>query len=126
MTLQLKFEHLEARYALARLARGSALPTWAHEEFGAAIVSAEGITVVCRESAVPDGVDARIGFHCVTIVGAFEIESVGVVAAAVRPLAAAGISVFVYSTLQTDYLLFQETDLERAVQALLKAGHTFS
>lgn len=124
MTLPLQFAHVDASFALALLPPGSPFPEWAAGPFVAIIRSTEGISVICEESAVPAGTKARTGFHCLEIAGTFDIESVGVVSAAVAPLAAAGISVFVYSTWQTDYIFFQRGDLEHAIAALRQAGHT--
>jgi hypothetical protein len=125
MTLRLEFAHLGPSFALALLPLGSPLPAWAASgPFVAVIQSAEGLSVICEERAVPAGTKARYGFHCLEIAGSFDIESVGVVSAAVQPLAAAGISVFVYSTWQTDYIFLPHSSLERAVTALRQAGHT--
>jgi hypothetical protein len=49
---------------------------------------------------------------------------VGVVASLTVPLANAGVSVFVLSTFDTDYVLVKATDLDRAITALRAAGHT--
>ena len=124
VSLRLEFALIDGRFALALLPRGSGFPEWAAGPFVAIIKSAEGISVICEESALPAGTNARTGFNCLEIAGPFDIESVGVVSAAVQPLAAAGISVFVYSTWQTDYLFFQNSDLQRAIGALKQAGHT--
>lgn len=123
VTLQLEFTLLDARFALALLPPRSALPAWARGPFVAILQSAEGISTICEESAVPAGVQAQTGLRCLEIAGAFDVESAGVMSAAVQPLAAAGISVFVYSTWQTDYIFFQHSDLERAIAALSEAGH---
>ena len=121
----LNFRALDGLYALALLPPGSARPDWARGEFTAIIESAEGISVVCSEAAVPAGAKMRGGFRCLEIDGSFDLESVGVVATAVAPLAAAGISVFVYSTWKTDYVLIQEYDFPQATLALKEAGHAF-
>ncbi len=126
MTPRLSFSLLDGRYALAQLPAGSPRPDWVRGQFTAVIESPEGISVVCAETAVPAGVKSRGGFRCLEIGGSFELESVGVVTAAVRPLAAAGVSVFVYSTWQTDYVLIQEYDFPRASMALKEAGHAIS
>jgi hypothetical protein len=52
-----------------------------------------------------------------------EFTMIGVVASLVSPLAEAGVSVFVVSTFDTDYLLVKDHDLERASVALRAAGH---
>jgi hypothetical protein len=46
-----------------------------------------------------------------------------VLAALAAPLAEAGVSIFVISTHDTDYLLIKDEDMERAGVALRKAGH---
>jgi hypothetical protein len=55
--------------------------------------------------------------------GPFELTEVGVLAAITEPLADAGISIFVISTFDTDYLLVQATQLLAAILALETAGH---
>lgn len=123
MTLQLELKLLEGRYALARLPPGSGVPPWMGGRFAVAVFSNRGLTVVSEESAVPQKVTAQRGFRCLQIVGEFAIASVGVVAAAVGPIAAAGISLFVHSTWETDFILVREEDLAQATRALSDAGH---
>jgi hypothetical protein len=125
MTVLLKFRALDRRYALARLPADSPDPAWVAGRFTAVIRSPLGVTVVCEVDALPDGLTERSNFRCIEVIGAFALESIGVVAAAVGPLAAAGISVFAYSTWETDYILVQEGELDRAINALKAAGHTF-
>jgi hypothetical protein len=55
-----------------------------------------------------------------------DFTMIGVVSSLVMPLAEAGISVFVVSTFDTDYLLVKEGDLARATAALRAAGHTLA
>ena len=55
--------------------------------------------------------------------GTMDFSSLGVVASLVTPPAVAGISVFVVSTFDTDFLLVKEADWERATAALRAAGN---
>jgi hypothetical protein len=48
----------------------------------------------------------------------------GILASLAGPLASSGVSIFVVSTYDTDYLMLQERDLDRGVDALARAGHT--
>jgi len=48
---------------------------------------------------------------------------IGIMASLVTPLAEAGVSVFVISTFDTDYLLVKEDDLATAMSALCLVGH---
>ena len=123
MALHLEIRLLDGRFALALLPRGSAIPEPATPPFTAVVHSAEGISVVCREGAVAGAAKSRNGFRCFEVAGQFDLEAVGVVAAVARPLAEASVSLFVYSTWQTDYVLVQENDLDIALAALRQAGH---
>lgn len=114
----------EGLYALARLAPGSDLPTWAQGEFVAMVRSRHGLTIACRQDLVPPGVESEAGFRCFEIVGPFELTSLGVVAAASGALAARGVSLFLFSTWETDFFLVKAAALDLAIDALITAGHT--
>jgi hypothetical protein len=58
--------------------------------------------------------------------GPFDLEAVGVIASLAGPLAEAGVSLFVVSTFDTDYLLVKQETLERVVEVLATAGHTLA
>ena len=123
MTLRLNFVLLQGNFALAHLPPGAATFHWNPGEFAAVLSYREGATVICDTDAVPPDVQSQSGYRCLKVEGTFGLESVGVVAAAVQPLAASGISLFAYSTWETDYILIQHTDLQHALSTLKQAGH---
>jgi hypothetical protein len=53
-----------------------------------------------------------------------DFSMVGVVVSLVTPMAEAGVTVFVISTFDTDFLLVKESDLVKTMAALRAAGHT--
>jgi hypothetical protein len=123
MTRHFQLRLLHERFALARIAHGQAIVVPPGELFAAMIHAPEGVTLACLETAVPDGAESRRGFRCLEVDAVFDLDSVGVVAAITRPLAEAGVSLFVFSTWQTDYILVGQADLEKARAALGRAGH---
>ena len=123
MTLRLELTLCDGSYALARLPPESAIPQWAEGEFTAVLRSRGGLTVCCREDAVPPDVEAERGFRCFEISGPFDLSSVGVIAAASGPLAAKGVSLFLFSTWETDFFLAPADQLDAALDALKGAGH---
>ena len=88
--------------------------------------TADELSVVCPQSAVPAGVQAERDWRCLRVAGALPFSAVGILSSLVTPLAAAGISVFALSTFDTDYLLVKEKDLEKAAAALTQHGHTLA
>jgi hypothetical protein len=86
--------------------------------------TADELSVICREDAVPEGIVCERGWRCLRVAGTMPLSVVGVLASLTVPLADAGISVFAISTFHTDYLLVKADDMERAVEALRGQGHS--
>jgi hypothetical protein len=57
--------------------------------------------------------------------GPLSPDLVGIVLSMAEPLADAGVSIFAISTYDTDYVLVRSRDLQRALDALRHAGHSF-
>jgi hypothetical protein len=119
----LNFQLHAARYAIAVMDAGAPLPAWPHGRFMVLVRTDRELTVVCDESSVPAEVRQQRGLRCLEIVDTFELASVGVVTAAAKPIADAGISLFAYSTWSADCLLVSDADIAAAILALKGAGH---
>ncbi len=120
-------EILSPTLGICRLKAGSLLPKWAAgETFFSLTGTAEGLSVVCPEASIPDGVDCSRGWRAMKVAGPLAFSEIGVLAELARPLAAAGISIFVVSTYDTDILLVRSGDLEAAAAVLEGAGHRVS
>lgn len=123
MAVGLDLLPVAGRFAVCRLDPGTDLPAWARGAFVSVTRTAVELSVVCPEDAVPPDVRAERGWRCLRVVGTLDFGMVGVLAGLVGPLAAAGVSVFVVSTFDTDYLLVKDQDLWRAAEVLRNAGH---
>ncbi len=115
---------LDGTFAVCRLGADVPLPGWAA---GGPFISIsrtrDELSVVCRDDEVPVGVRCERGWKCLRVAGTPDLSLVGVLSSLLGPLAEAGVSVFVVSTFDTDYLLVKEADFERAVGVLERAGH---
>lgn len=85
--------------------------------------TADGVSVVCPSAVAPPSEDARPGWRLLTVRGPLEFDLTGVMAALAGELAAAGVTLLAVSTYDTDHVLVPAADVERAVKALLEAGH---
>ena len=120
MTLEL----LAGSYAVARLDAADPVPAWAGAAPFVSVTRTEAeLSVVCPQGAVPPGVRAEAGWRCLRVQGPLGFGTTGVLASLAGPLASSGVSIFVVSTYDTDYLMVQERDLDRGVDALERAGH---
>lgn len=110
--------------AVCRLESNTPVPAWATSaNFFSITRTADELSIVCPQDLVSDNIQSEPGWRCLRVAGAMDFLLVGVVASLVAPLAHAGISVFVISTFNTDYLLVKDSKLEAALSALRAAGH---
>src|SRR5262249_30084183 len=114
---------LRGCYAVCRLPADAPYPIWATGEFVSISRTADELSVVCAEDAVPSKVRCERGWRCLRVAGTIDFGVLGVLASLTGALAGAGVSVFAVSTYDTDYLLVKETDLDRACDALKR--HSF-
>jgi len=121
--MTLTFTLLADRYAIVRLGAADPVPTWPRGDFVSITRTPEELSIVCREDAVPGMVRADRGWRCLALQGPFALDQTGVAAELTGVLAAAGVSVFVIATFDTDYVLVTDRAIERAVAALRAAAH---
>ena len=125
----MSFHHLnltvvDGIFAVCRLGAEAPIPSWATAgSFFSITRTADELSVVCGQDAVPEGVVGERGWRCLRVAGTMPFSVVGVLASLAAPLAEAGISVFAVSTFDTDYLLVKEKDFEAALDALRQRGH---
>ena len=121
---QLTFIVFSELFAVCKLDHNAQIPAWASAGtfFSITRTTAE-LSIVCPQSLIPDAIRCERGWRCLRVAGTMEFSMVGVVASLSRPLAEAGIGIFLISTFDTDYLLVKENDLEKAVVALRAVGH---
>lgn len=119
----MKIKLLDGRVAIARLPPDAPTPGWAVGSFVSITRTEHELSIVAGEELVPGGLLAQRGWRLFEVRGPIDFSEVGVLASLAGPLAAAEVSVFVVSTFDTDYLMVQETSLERAIETLMSAGH---
>jgi hypothetical protein len=106
--------------AVCRLAPDAPRPTWAKGSFVSITRSPAELSVICDEGAVPSDIRAERGWRALELHGTFDLALVGVLKRVLDPLAEGGVSAFVLSTFDTDYVLVRR--FEAAVVALEGAG----
>jgi hypothetical protein len=115
---------LASVYAVCRLDPGAAVPDWAWgDELTSITRTAHELSVVCPFDAVPAGVRALGPFSALAVRGPLDPDMVGFLAGLASVLARAAISIFALATFDTDLLLVNVADVERAIAALRAAGY---
>ena len=82
-------------------------------------------SLVCLESALPEHVtDVERGWKGLVVAGQLDFSLLGILAGLSQVLAEAGVSIFVASTFDTDYLFVRKPQWDTALSALSGAGYS--
>lgn len=120
-TLTLKL--LPEVFGILKLPPTQAFPVWVAESplFFAAR-TADELSVMCPQAIIPHGIEFSRGWHCLRVDGDLAFDEAGVAMRISRPLAEAGLSIFVVSTHDRDYVFVTGQDLGKAVAIYEKSG----
>ena len=111
-------------YAICKLSPAERVPERVERgEFWSVTKTRDELSIVCAEADIPEAVRSDKGWRCLKVHGPLDFSLTGVLVSLARPLAEAGVSVFVISTYDTDYLLVKEERLDRALAVLAESGH---
>ena len=118
------FSLLQETFAIARLPMSDAIPPWVAGELTSITRTADELSIVCRQDAVPPGTRADRGWRCLKLQGPIALSTIGMAADFTTLLAEARVGVLVISTFDTDYLLIKSDHLDRGIEALRASGHS--
>jgi hypothetical protein len=117
---------IQDRLAVCQLAAEAAIPAWAGGKghFCSVTRTKEELSIVCPAEVVPQEVKQEAGWRAFKIDGPLDFGLTGILASIADPLAAAGVSIFVVSTYNTDYVLVKDAQVAAAVQVFQASGHS--
>ncbi len=115
---------LPGAFSICRRPPGAPLEPWmSRGSFSSITRTATELSILVESSLVPEGVQREDDHALIRFEGPLPFELVGILASVLSPLAEAGISVFVVSSYDLDYVLVKRARLPEATAALRGAGH---
>ena len=112
---------LPEKLGICHFAEKGPIPAWAQDiSFCSITRTKTELSIVCPQDEIPAGVLAEKDWRAFKLEGDLGLESVGVIATLSQPLADAVISIFNISTYETNYVLVEEKNLEKAIEVLNK------
>lgn len=110
---------------VARLGPAEPFPAWALEApFSCLARTGAEVSLVVPREHLPSDLAAEGPWQALEVQGPLDFSLVGILAALTGTLAQAGISVFAFSTYDTDFLLVKQEAMPAACRALRAAGHS--
>ena len=123
--IKLTLAVLPERFAVCRLGPSEDLPAWATRAPVFSVTrTRDELSIVCPEENIPADTRSAKGWRALRLVGTFDFAMTGILVSVVGPLARVGVSIFSFSTYDTDYVMVLEDQLEKARKALTDRGHT--
>ena len=123
MSDALELQLLPDRLAVCRLDSTDESPLRARSGVFSVTRTADELSVVCPEEDAPESAEVSSGWRALKIRGPLDHTATGVLASIAGPLAEAEVALFPLATFDTDYVLVQDSDVDRAAGALEAAGH---
>lgn len=81
------------------------------------------LSLVVPDNINIDSDDKDTGWRALEVLGPLNLSMVGIMAQIGTVLATAKVSIFVFSTFETDFFLVKQNDLKTASQALIQDGY---
>ena len=121
--MKLTLSILPEKFAICHFDKKSPIPDWAEGEssFTSATRTSSELSIILPQDKIPGGVICEKDWRTFRIEGFVDgMYSVGIIASLSKPLADNGISIFNISTYETNYILVEEKNLEKAAKILGK------
>jgi hypothetical protein len=124
---QLQLSLLDEIYGICVFENGTPIPEWAAAASFCSITRTQKeLTVVCPQNIIASDCECDADWMCFRVDGSFDLNQIGVISSLAAPLAQAGISIFVVSSYDTDYILVKKGKGEQAVTVLTNSGHSIA
>jgi len=113
---------LPEKFAVCHFDKKTKIPDWATEEtsFTSITRTSDELSIVCPQDKIPGGVMCEKNWRAFKVQGPLGFVLTGIVSSLSKPLAEAKISILYVSTYETDYLLVEDKNLEKAKKVLKK------
>jgi uncharacterized protein len=113
---------LPDRIGICHLDKSSPIPDWAQGDsnFTSIARTMNELSIILPQEKIPAGILAEKDWRAFKVQGPLGFSLTGIVASLAKPLADEQISIFYVSTYETDYLLVEDKNLERAKEILGK------
>ncbi len=120
-TKKLTLSILPEKLGICHFDENTPIPSWVKEgKFVSITKTPDELSIICSQEKIPAGVLAEKDWRAFKVEGPLGFTLTGIVASLSKPLSEAKISIFYVSTYETDYVLVEEKNLDKAAKILGK------
>jgi len=111
---------LPQKLGICHLGKNVPIPEWVSSgDFFSITKTEQELSIIYPQEKIPAGILFEKDWRAFRLEGVLEgVYSVGIIASLAKPLAEAGVSIFNISTYETNYILVEEKNLEKAIKVL--------
>lgn len=115
---------LKEKYGVCRLDKNELIPEWAQKgDFFSITKTKDELSIVCSQNNIPANIKCEKEWRILKIEGPLDFSLIGILSSISSILAQRRISIFAISTYDTDYILVKESDIDNAIEVLMKEGY---
>jgi hypothetical protein len=115
---------IEGTFGVCKLREIDEVPEWAkNDKFVSVTRTNEELSIVCSEEDIPQDITAELHWKILKIEGILDFSLIGIIAKISSILTEKGISIFVISTFNTDYILIKDENINKSICALEEEGY---
>jgi hypothetical protein len=113
---------LPEKLGIFHLSKNSPIPSWAIENsaFSSITKTSDELSIISPQEKIPGGILVEKNWRAFKVKGPLGFTLTGIVSSLSAPLAKAKISILYISTYETDYILVEEKNLDKATKILGK------
>jgi hypothetical protein len=116
---------LSELFGIVKLTPPQPFPAWLnHAPIFFIARTEDEFSTICPQTFIPDTLPYSANYRCLRVDGDLAFDAIGIVARVSKPLADAGLSLFLVSTHDRDYVLVKQADLNHAIDLYQQTGFT--
>jgi uncharacterized protein len=93
-------------------------------EFASVTRTNDETSIVCYSGSLTEFDKEELGWKILKVIGPLDFGLIGIISKLSKVLADNGISIFVISTFDTDYIMVKNENIDRAIKELINTGYT--
>lgn len=118
---------IKGTFGVCKLRKTDEVPEWVkNDKFTSVTRTDEELSIVCSQEDIPQEITAELNWKILKIDGILDFSLIGIITKIRSILVENGMSIFVISTFNTDYILIKSEIFDQSISILKEEGYTIN